>query len=237
MRDTLKVAVLAGSTVIAAAHFILSIVIVPHIFGLLISGPMFLIGVLGILYFVKVKKAMKQDYKVQYEMMGKKENDSCYTKSILICLRLMFVSANALMLTMIVLRAISLTKPNEVTSFPYACNDYSGRGCARIVMQQNSCFRTESLANSYTLVYLTKANNHNPVPFYINYCAQTISINQLKYPKEWPSMNSSSGFIHEVVESMFFGFIDDVYIQWRPYGSQYTIIEVQSEPRVGKSDF
>ncbi len=51
MRDSIKVGILAASTVIAIAHFILSIVIVPHILGLLISGPMILVGVLGIIYF------------------------------------------------------------------------------------------------------------------------------------------------------------------------------------------
>ncbi len=155
---------------------------------------------------------MKEDYKVQYEMMGKKENDSCYTNTIIICLRLMFFSANILMLTMIVLRVISITKTSTVTTFPYKCSDYSGDGCARIVLQQNSCFRTESLVDTYSLIYFTNASLHEHIPFYITYCAQTISINQLEYPDEWPSINSTTGFIHQVVESMFFGFLDDVYI-------------------------
>jgi len=78
MRDIFKVGILAVNTLIAITHFVLSILIVPHIFGLLISGPMILVGVVGILYFLKVKKEMKQDYKVQYEMMGRKDSDSWF---------------------------------------------------------------------------------------------------------------------------------------------------------------
>lgn len=64
MKDNAKVAILAASTLISITHFILSIIIVPHIFGLLISGPMIVICVLGIIYLVKVKKTMKKDYKI-----------------------------------------------------------------------------------------------------------------------------------------------------------------------------
>ena len=70
-----------------------------------------------------------------------------------------------------------------------------------------------------------------------------MGISSLIYPEAWlDDDDDAHGFYHLAVETMFLGLIDDVYINWRPYDpnsttNNITIVEVHSQPRLGKNDF
>ena len=63
------------------------------------------------------------------------------------------------MLTMITLRSMALAVDKDLvnkTSFPYKCDDFVGLACSRLVIFKNSCFRTESLVDKFSVIYDTK---------------------------------------------------------------------------------
>lgn len=64
MNDKALIVLLAISGVLAVAHFALSLCIVPHIFGIIISVTMIVVNGFTLLYIIKVKKSLSQDYKV-----------------------------------------------------------------------------------------------------------------------------------------------------------------------------
>lgn len=134
-----------------------------------------------------------------------------------IILGVSYVSANVLMVIMIIARSASLVGYNENamrSTFPYMCDEDSFEGCVRLVLALNSCKHTGAItAKDYSLIMNTQVHNHR-VGYYINYCAQSIDIGSLKYPDSWPNANLTHGFIHQVVETTFLGLIDDIYISW-----------------------
>jgi hypothetical protein len=67
MKDSISLSILGFSTVLSLAHLVLSFVVVPHIFGFLISSSTLIFNILAIIYVLKVKGKMDEDYKVQYE--------------------------------------------------------------------------------------------------------------------------------------------------------------------------
>jgi len=67
MKDSISLSILGFSTVLSSAHLVLSFVVVPHIFGFLISSTTLIFNILAIIYILKVKGKMDEDYKVQYE--------------------------------------------------------------------------------------------------------------------------------------------------------------------------
>jgi cytochrome c biogenesis factor len=174
--------ILTCSAILAVIHFAMSLIIVPHIFGLLISVTMIITNVLYIVYIVKIKKRMNEDYKVQYEMMGRKHKGSCLSKSITIGALVSYVTLNGLMMSMVILRGMSIKVSDEFynrTSFPYMCPDSAGEACTRMVLTKNSCYRVESLTDRFTLVYKSRTSAQIPIGFYATYCAQSIGISSL----------------------------------------------------------
>ena len=67
MKDSVSLSILGISTVLSAAHLVLSFIIVPHIFGFIISSSTLIFNILAIIYVLRVKGKMDEDYKVQYE--------------------------------------------------------------------------------------------------------------------------------------------------------------------------
>lgn len=72
MKDNVKIGIVVTSGIISLTHFILSFVIVPHIFGIILSTTMLLFNIIYFVYLIKIKKQISEDFKVQYEMIGKK---------------------------------------------------------------------------------------------------------------------------------------------------------------------
>lgn len=77
------------------------------------SAMMLICNILCIIYIVKVKAKIDQDYKVQYEMMGKKEDDTCLSKFLLYGAILSYFCINALMLVMVIFRIVSASLSDE----------------------------------------------------------------------------------------------------------------------------
>ena len=67
MKDSVSLSILGLSTVLSAAHLVLTFIIVPHIFGFIISSSTLIFNILAIIYVLRVKGKMDEDYKVQYE--------------------------------------------------------------------------------------------------------------------------------------------------------------------------
>ena len=67
MKDSVSLSILGLSTVLSAAHLVLCFIIVPHIFGFIISSSTLIFNILAIIYVLRVKGKMDEDYKVQYE--------------------------------------------------------------------------------------------------------------------------------------------------------------------------
>lgn len=182
MKEKVLLAILSISAALSLVHFVLSFIIVPHIFGLLISITMLIFNLLYIIYLVKVKKKMSQDYKVQYEMMGRKNKDSCFTKTLILAFIVTYISLNILMFTMVTLRFMSLSVSTEFfnrTDFPYMCDPSAEEACARIVITKNSCFRVETLIDRFTLVYPSQINENTTIGYFALYCAQSMGISSL----------------------------------------------------------
>ena len=77
------------------------------------SAMMLICNILCIIYIVKVKAKIDQDYKVQYEMMGKKEDDTFLSKFLLYGAILSYFCINALMLVMVIFRIVSASLSDE----------------------------------------------------------------------------------------------------------------------------
>lgn len=175
MKDKALLWIFGCSAVISAMHIAMSLVIVPHIFGLLISITMFIINVLYLVYIVKIKKKLKEDYKIQYEMMGRKKKSSCFSISFNLLLKASYLVFNGLMIAMVVIRTLSIAVNwNRVylTDFPFMCDQtYTGNSCSRLVLFKNSCFRVEPIQDKYTLIYDSNSNSKYQIGFFVNYCS------------------------------------------------------------------
>lgn len=82
-------------------------------------------------------------------MMGKKKDKGCLTQTLVAILGVGYISANFLMLTMVIMRSLSLSNYKSelgFPQFPYECGEnFGGQGCARIVLSKNSCENVESI--------------------------------------------------------------------------------------------
>ena len=121
MKDSIALSVLGFSSVVSIAHLVLSYILVPHIFGLLLSSCTLIFNILGIIYILKVKEKMDQDYKLQYEQIGNKKKNDCLTVFVIYFLYTCYFISNTLMVLMIVLRSVQISVDSKIvdlTSFP-----------------------------------------------------------------------------------------------------------------------
>jgi Na+/H+ antiporter NhaC len=148
MNERTKLAIYTLSALISLAHLVLSFIVVTHIFGLLMSAAMIIVNVLVLIYEIKVKKQISSDYKVQYEMMGRKQKDTCLNSTIYYGSIVLYITINLLMVIMIVLRSISFTLSESdinFNEFPYMCDPQFREGCTRMVLVKNSCKGVETI--------------------------------------------------------------------------------------------
>jgi hypothetical protein len=174
MKEKVLIAAYIGSAIISLAYFILSFISVPHIFGMILSMSMLIVNCVSLLYILKIKKSYEQDYKVQYEMMGKKKDDSCLTKSLLAMLSFSYVSINILMVILIVVRIMNISVDLDLImlkEFPIMCEEFKGESCKRMVLVKHSCQGVDTLVDKYTLIYNTYQPRNTTIAFYVNYCA------------------------------------------------------------------
>jgi magnesium-transporting ATPase (P-type) len=199
MNDKIMLGGVSFSLLVSITQLVLALLMVPHIFGIMLSITFIIINILILIYVLKVKKVLSRDVKMQYEELGRKRNETNLFKAMRIILGVSFVSANVLMVIMITTRSVSLVGYSENAmrnTFPYMCDEDSLEGCARLVLTRNSCKHTESItAKDYSLIMNTQVHSHK-IGYYIKYCAQSIDIGSLKYPDSWPDSNLASGFIH-----------------------------------------
>jgi hypothetical protein len=243
MNEKVRLGGILCSLLLSVTELVMALLMVPHIFGIMISVTLLIINILYLIYELKVKQVLSNDIKKQYEELGKKHKETMMGRAMRYVLGIGYISTNVLMLIMVIIRASSLlhySREMDVTSFPYSCGSRNEDGCARFVLNDNSCKHVESMTDKdYTLIMDSHVKNSHisgyNIVYYINYCAQSINIGALKYPREWPPGNTIVGFTHQIVETTFLGIVDDVYIQWHPFGSSYTLVEMQSIPRFGNS--
>ena len=56
MKDNVKIGIVISSGIISLTHFIVSFIVVPHIFGILLSMTMLLFNIIAFVYLIKIKK-------------------------------------------------------------------------------------------------------------------------------------------------------------------------------------
>lgn len=109
MNETLTVSVLVFSTLLSILHIILSLLVVPHIFGFLLSSTTLIFNILALVYILKVKKKVEIDYKVQYEKIGAKKKKDCLSLFVRYFLYISYLFSNMFMFTMVILRIIQFS--------------------------------------------------------------------------------------------------------------------------------
>ena len=174
--------------------------------------------------------------------MGKKKSDSKLNKCVYLWVAVIYIAVNILMLSMLVIRIVTVFTDRsaiDVTEFPPDCSSEKLVSCSRLVLDQATCRNIEDLKiKDYTLIYNNTLKNES-IASILSYCAQSMGINSLIYPNDWPDSVMESGFIHQAVETLFLGLVDDVYINWDPFmgGSNFTLVQIQSQPHLNIPDF
>ena len=104
--------------------------------------------------------------------------------------------------------------------------------------------RTDDIDANNSIIFPATDNKPDDMYKQIEQCIPDISGGaKLMSPDDLTSMDSFNEVIHVTVNSMFFGFIDDLYIIVKPYPfpiattSDRLVLNLQSQLRMGGSDF
>ena len=77
-KEKIKITLIVISSLISLGQLISSFLLIPHIFGILFSGTILIINMFYLAYLIVFLQKIEADYKVQYELMGKKRNETCF---------------------------------------------------------------------------------------------------------------------------------------------------------------
>ena len=137
MKENLLLPVFIVSGTLSLTHVVFTFLLVPHIFGGLTSISLLIFNILAIVYVVKVRKQIQEDFKSQYEKMGKKKDNSKLTKCVFFSVAAFYIIINILMISMLITRMITvfIDRTNiDVTEFPLECSQERMNGCSRLVL-------------------------------------------------------------------------------------------------------
>ena len=100
--------------------------------------------------------------------------------------------------------------------FPAACGSWAEKdGCTRIALEENECTRPKDIETQNSIIFNDLVSDSK---FYdeLEKCVQNLSGARLMTPDDLSSKETNT-LIHVSVNSMFFGFIDDMYMILEPW--------------------
>mmetsp|Transcript_5865 Transcript_5865/g.7077 ORF Transcript_5865/g.7077 Transcript_5865/m.7077 type:complete len:204 (-) Transcript_5865:83-694(-) len=157
----------------------------------------------------------------------------------------LFVTLTSIVGILAVIRIIALSMHSSWRSdlngaFPEKCGSWAeSDGCTRITLRQASCIRDKDISSENNIVINTV--NDKQLNRVIAGCVDDLSGAKLNSPDDYSDSSQSGQTVHVTVNSLFFGFIDDLYIVQEPYDAgvsgEQRVLRLQSQLRMGKSDF
>ena len=215
--------------VFSGLGMILSFVNSMHIFGFWCGLVSLIIGLVGCFYLSRIP-IHKKDRK--WFCLPSVKKDKMYMRLFFFILYFVFIS---LVLIFIILKVISLANKPNITSFPKKWEP-SG-GCSRVmVWEDNHRDSKVNPNNVFTIVRIGVSNTKDLIFSWIDKQTQAFL--------EFSDKNKSKGFFHVNFSSIFFGFIDDMFIEVIPCtetsgGAQEIslALNIQSQSRIGSTDF
>ena len=113
--------------------------------------------------------------------------------------------------------------------FPQACGDWAeANGCTRITLEESGCTRPLEIPTENSIVFETaddeEFNNS------IASCINDLTGAKVISPAGFSSSSAHEALVHVAINSVIFGFIDDLYLITQPYGvlSGQRVIALQS---------
>ena len=100
--------------------------------------------------------------------------------------------------------------------FPATCGSWAAdNGCTRIVLEKTECTRPKDIETQNSIIFNNLVSDSK---FYdeLEKCIQDLSGAKIMSPDDLSSKDTNT-LIHVSVNSMFFGFIDDMYMVLEPY--------------------
>ncbi|CDW75646.1 UNKNOWN [Stylonychia lemnae] len=199
-----------------------------------------------ILYNTKYKQQIKKDYKIQYQHLGKRKQRTQFSKCMMIALKIFYLVWTSLVLSMLIIRILNLSLRNDdvnLTSFPSQCGSWAySNGCTRIVKNGTQCVRQGTIPNSYPyqfqLSYVDQddGTTMNTTDI-VQICSSQIGFSKQVYPTDDIDESQSRIFMHLFIETPFFGFINDFYIEFvQQFYVSNSYVQVQSQSRLSGND-
>ena len=128
---------------------------------------------------------------------------------------------------------------NNLEVFPTECGDWSTQGgCTRLVLPELGCVKTGDLNTTSTIV-IDVGGDDTTLNARIAECTDGSSGAKLHTPAHLKTLSTYGNLIHITWQSVFFGFIDDMYVSTyvAPNNVESRVINFQSQLRIGTSDF
>lgn len=101
-------------------------------------------------------------------------------------------------------------------SFPPDCSGWAkDDGCTRITRLADQCVRPMTIPNSYSMYYKLQysvGEQGMTIAQILKRCMENISFNNKVFPQSEVDDKAIFAFVHLLVQTTFWGFIDDMYI-------------------------
>lgn len=109
-------------------------------------------------------------------------------------------------------------RSNVEGQFPTNCGYWAiDNGCTRVSLEQSGCTRPLGIVTENSVIFQTKDDedlNHN-----IAICINKLTGAKLIGPEGLSESIGTKQLVHVAINSVIFGFIDDLYLMTYPYGT------------------
>lgn len=212
MKNKYAYAILLSSLAIGIGEFVASLILITHIVGLVFSVVVIISSLLALAYRVRWHKHNHDHYRRKYEKMGTLDRYGKQKKFLRTLLYTTIITISAFLLTFFVIRVVSLSIHKDeihIEHFPENCMNWARDGCTRIDRFKSKCTRPGHIPEYFPVVY-----SKNKLNAKVQSCAPFLG----KYNIIYQSFDEEyqKWFYHIALQSSFWGFIDDLYIQAEP---------------------
>lgn len=200
-----------------------------HFFGFIAAASSFTLGLVGCFYLSRIP-INKEDR--TWGCLPKKNRSKMYMRLFFFILYFLFITFVAIF---VLLKIITIFKAPTVTSMPSRCEN---NGCAKImVFRENHRDENVNTKHLFSIKHIGIQNTNDLILSWVDKQTQArIEYTEISLEKR--------SFFHVNYASIFFGFVDDMFIEAIPCtessgGAQEIsfALNIQSQSRIGNNDF
>jgi len=123
---------------------------------------------------------------------------------------------------------------------PEACGSWAEKsGCTRIGIHEADCTRPGNIPTKNNIIFKVGDGNNRLINNIIAKCVNSNHSSRIMSPDNLSDSTEIDKLIHITWTSTFFGFLDDMYmvVNMDPADSTQRVVTIQSQLRIGKTDF